>query len=216
MDYLYDKPEQIRKMPGAYLGKVSIIRLQSFIYGYLHAIDDFKVPIKPEMLFPLTFWWFHEYIAYYYHYNESTAGWCNIILNENFNDEEKSFYEFYRLFDIFAGLKARSYYKIILSDYNIEFHYTNKYAPYRSVEKENKYIRQPLYRNPAEVYLIELSNDSGYLCLVVADNKNFLEHKIYKGEQSARQYIHQCFGEELAEDFHADVIDFNKQLNQFT
>jgi len=44
---------------------------------------------------------FNDWVASYYGWNESTAGWKNIILSESNNDEEKALKEFFNIFDKF-------------------------------------------------------------------------------------------------------------------
>ena len=213
MNNLYNRLEEIGKKPLLFLRNAGIFQLHDFISAYLFAFHDMKIEEKPQKLFPLPFWLFNEFVANLYYYYESTAGWCNIIYQENNNDDEKSFVEFFKLYESFISLKANSCYKFILSKENIEFHYKNKFAPQRVIYFKEISKTEPLYINPIEVNLIELTCDFGYLCLVITDSKSILVNEIYKSEQEAKLYIKMCFGEmpnwEMVQ---TDNIEFNNGL----
>jgi hypothetical protein len=76
------------------------------------------------------------------------------------------------LFDKFISLKEKSCLRVVLNKRNIEYHYTNEFAPRRVISFEDSNKTEPMYFDSTEVYLIELTDDSGYLCLVATNNKN--------------------------------------------
>jgi len=80
-----------------YLGEASIIRMQAYLQGYEHAEHDLEVEL------PTTPSWhhFHDWVAGYYGWSESTAGWCNIIMQHSGNDEKVALDQFYKLTDQF-------------------------------------------------------------------------------------------------------------------
>lgn len=76
-----------------YLGEKRLGVLQSFIFGYYFAqFSDSRYDLLDN---------FDDWIANYYGWNESTAGWKNIIIKECNGDKEKAVDEFFKLFDKF-------------------------------------------------------------------------------------------------------------------
>lgn len=94
--------ESFRKRPGMYIGENSISLLKAFLDGIAYAIDVNKIDPKED----LNLEGFNDWVAKKYNYFESTAGWKNIILNENNQDEEKSLKEFFKLYDQFVNEKS--------------------------------------------------------------------------------------------------------------
>ena len=149
--------------------------------------------VTKEKLFPLPFWFFHEYVARYYNWAGSNAGWTNIILKETNYDEEKGIWKFYELFDNFKKLAINQCFFAEVGEKNILYHYTNKYAPTRSRPPDYK-KSEPLYINPVEIFLIELTFNAGYLCMVNTDSQHILNPQIYKDKETVDTFIQQCFG----------------------
>ncbi len=87
--------ENFRLRTAMYLGSKSISELRSFFNGFSYA--EYVWNIKSDS--PLE--GFNDWVASYYGWNESTAGWDNIILKECNMDEEKAVDEFFRLYDLF-------------------------------------------------------------------------------------------------------------------
>ncbi len=121
---VYQLIEVMRKRVGMYIGEEDIRYLRCFLDGYQAA--QCETIRKIETLIPLPFWFFHEFVAIKYNYNESTAGWANIILNENNNDPKQSVTVFYDLFDSFKTISIKCCEKAILNQHNIDFHYSSK------------------------------------------------------------------------------------------
>jgi len=97
----------IRKRPGLYLGSPSITALYHYLHGFSSALDRLGNIGLTVRLLPLPFSYFHSFVANHYDWFESTSGWCNIILQENDLDEEKSLETFFELFDKFMSLSIR-------------------------------------------------------------------------------------------------------------
>jgi len=195
MDYFYQEIERVRFNPALFMGRLSITALHDYLGGFLSAMIVFGKESSPEKLFPLPFWFFHEYVANHYGWNESTAGWRNIILREKYFNEEKSLWAFYELFDSFLDLSIQQCFSISLSKENIDYHYTNEFAPRRATTPE--LIYGPLYVNPVDAYVFELTQNAGYIFLVNTSSCHMLERKIYKEKNSLDMYIKQCFGSVL-------------------
>jgi len=210
MSYLHNKLELIRKMPGAYIGATNLSLLQQNMYGYIDALEEFNIEERSKSLFPLPLRYLNEYVANWYNYSNTPSGWRNIILEHNNLDEEKSFFEFYKLYDAFIALSSKSCDKAILSKENIEYHYTDKNVPRIVI---NSFKTEPLYKNPIVIYLIELSDNSGYLLVVITEEETILEHEIYKNKRRVMLYIESCFGKILKwENGQIDSLEINSKL----
>jgi len=97
---LYEFIDLTKVRTAMYIGDESLSALYYNIVGYnsactLHGIEE---NLKPD------FQLFHNFIADYYLYSDSTAGWKNIILCENYGNEKQALKEFYKLFDMFRTM----------------------------------------------------------------------------------------------------------------
>ena len=134
-----------------------------------------------------------------------------MILQENELDEEKSFWDFCELFDAFMSLSIQQSDVASLTEENIIYHYTDKFAPKCNFPPD--YKERPVYIDPIEVTKIKLTKDAGYLCLVNTKIQYRLEAKIYKREDEIEAYIKQCFGPLLDwKSIDVKNIDFDKKL----
>lgn len=128
--------DRMRERPAIWLGKKSITLVNVFLWGYEAAERDYNIKIKSKkQLLPLDWWFMHEFTKIKCHEYESTAGWCNIILNHCGGDEKLAFDKFYEFFDEFKSLKIKSGRKAVLS-------------------KCSK--SELIYKNPLAVYIAEL------------------------------------------------------------
>ena len=211
-ELLYKEIEIIRRCPGACIGRASITALYHNLGGFQMALRYFLEPDNPQRLFPLEFWFFNEFVARYYNWVESTAGWCGIILEENQYDEEKSFWVFYELFDAFKALSIQHCHCATLDKEHIHHHCTSERAPRRLLPPDYKKT-EPMYLDPVEVYIIELTDSAGFLCMVNTEAQHRLQRWIYKNRDCAEEYIKSCFGSSLSwENIEADNIEFYKEL----
>jgi hypothetical protein len=95
---LYGVIDSMRERPAMYLGEATLTALWRFINGYeaashLHGIEEERDPPFGE---------FHEFCARYFQ-SSATAGWCAIILADNFGQEEQALRQFFPLFDEFRA-----------------------------------------------------------------------------------------------------------------
>ncbi len=205
MEYEYELIDKIKSRPVLFLGEPSITNLQAFLLGYATALYDYKIPNKIDVLLPLPFWFFHEYVARYYNFNESTSGWKNMILNQ-VNDEEEGLNLFFQLFDEFKQLKVEALHSSLINEEGLDFHYSNIYSP----KRESSFDRtEPLYNDTIEIYYAKLSANIGYIGFV--RNKEGIEfiRKIYKYENEILYYFQICFGEAIHwQDQKIDHISF--------
>jgi hypothetical protein len=100
---LYSLLDQVRQRPAMYIGQPSLTRLHIFLEGYGFAL--FKHQIKIAVESP-PFDGFHDWTARRFGWRESTAGWCNIILQETGNDESAALDRFFQLLDEFRSEAA--------------------------------------------------------------------------------------------------------------
>ncbi len=92
---IYEFLARINERPGLYLGEKSITALRGFFDGYITAYLENDLIIdwgKPS------FRGFNDWVADYFHYKESTAGWKNILLWK-LGNEEKAFDQFFLLLE---------------------------------------------------------------------------------------------------------------------
>lgn len=107
---LYEFIDLTKVRTAMYIGDESLSTLYYNIAGYnwaceLHGIDE---KLQPD------FHLFHDFVANYYLYSESTAGWKNMILAKNFGNEKQALVDFYMLFDLFRTTPKISNAKKIL------------------------------------------------------------------------------------------------------
>ncbi len=89
--------ESFRMRTAMYIGDNKISTLKSFIDGVEYAMDVYEI----EKESPLE--GFHDWVADYYGWYESTAGWKNVILRESGESEERALKEFFSLYDKFLS-----------------------------------------------------------------------------------------------------------------
>ncbi len=89
--------ESFRSRTEMYIGEKKISILKSFFDGIYYSLEAYE--LKEENIFE----GFDNWVANYYGWNESTAGWKNIILKESENNETKSVDEFFRIYDKFKS-----------------------------------------------------------------------------------------------------------------
>ena len=212
---LYKKIEDMRARPAMYLGALSIVRLRSFLNGYQMALCDFNLKENAhDMLLPLPFWFFHEYVAHRFDYYESTSGWCNMILNQTGHDEEKGLQLFYALFDEFKQLEVSQCFDAKLNNSNITHHLSDKSAP-RMVTGKYLEIEEPLYKNPERVSYAELQNRNhkSYICIIHTKTESIFERKLYKSEKDLLSYFKNCFGKISWQEQNPKDIKLNKTVS---
>jgi hypothetical protein len=94
---VYETISLIRQRPALYIGSHSLIRLRAFLNGcfYLAREQDIHCSESPD------FGGLHDWLAKRFGWYESTAGWCNIILQECGDDDSKALDLFFELIEEF-------------------------------------------------------------------------------------------------------------------
>lgn len=210
----FEMIERMRERPGAWLGKKSITLLQAFLIGYSVAETDYNLKKPTHQLFPLNWWFMHEFSKIKCNESSSTAGWCNIILNYCRGDEEAALNKFYEIFDEFKLLKMENGRKAILNKENIYYNDSMKHGffeRYDILKRCSK--REYIYINPVAVYIAELSGNNGFLTAIEMEDKIEIEHSIFKNYEKAKEFAENRFGK--IENWHnigGTNIDFNKPV----
>lgn len=149
--YEYSIIEKIRKRPGMYLGSNSITALQHFLNGCRFALRETGND-KADSLFPLDFYFMHEYTSLLFDLPD-TAGWRNHIMWNCDGDEEKALNKFFELFDEFKKIRAEKCWRAVLSAENIAYNNGMEHG-YSMPYVDGK---QPVYSDPVCAYVIKLT-----------------------------------------------------------
>ena len=183
---IYDLIDLMKIRPAMYIGECKISAMSSFLDGYffcshIHGIEQEKV-------FP-PFWYFHEWAKEEYNWYESTAGWKNIILQENDNDEAKALTVFFDLMADFKTLHPIKIERLRLEKQNLAFHHSEKCT--------TKYMDgTPIYAAASEVLLVTYSHNFGlsYFVPNTGNAFDFSWRNRFKNEKTAKQSIERLFG----------------------
>lgn len=198
--------DAVRERPFMFIRKKYITYLETLMNGYIMGRRDAK--IYCTRLFPLDFWFMHEFARIKYNEKSSTAGWCNIILNNCGNDEEKAFDRFFEIYDEFKQLRMTECVKYVLTENNIE--YNNSMEHGYSMSTHGK---EPIFSNPVAVYLVNLTGNAGWIMLIETDSRIRTERKIFKSRERAEKCAERYFGK-LSEsiEIHEDNLNFDKYI----
>ncbi len=200
--------ERMRERPGFWLGKKSITLMNVFLYGYWIAERDYNIRDEQrQQLFPLNWWFMHEFAKIKCNEYESTAGWCNIILN-HCGDEEAALDKFYEFFDEFRSLKMVSGRKAVLSRENIYYNDSMEHCRHEYIDRI-----EPCYKNPIAVYIAELSGNNGFVTVVETEERIEIERKIFRSYEKAEEFAEIHFGKiENWQDIQGDNLVFGKPV----
>ncbi len=83
-----------------YIGDRTLSSLANFLNGAFFTLKLYEINRdnhEPD------FDKFHDWVAEYYNWKESTSGWKNIILKESNNDEKSAIDEFFKIYDKFKS-----------------------------------------------------------------------------------------------------------------
>jgi len=189
---IYDIMDGVRERPALFMGSKSITALKNFLDGAVYTSHILGIDDGYNYFSPIPFRFFNDYVAQYYNYFESTSGWMNMILYKNNGEEKVSFDTFYTLLDNFRSITISKIQKCVLTQEQINYHTEYEYASKRLLNKGCNRI-EPLFIDPKAIYLIELSNNSGYLCIVECDDTIFLHSSLLRSRQSAIKYFKSNF-----------------------
>ena len=90
--------EGFRKRTAMYISEDRISTLKAFMDGYFYALDAMEIHLQET---GPKFEGFNDWVAAYFGWSESTAGWKNIILQESNGDESAAVDLFFKVYDKF-------------------------------------------------------------------------------------------------------------------
>lgn len=207
---IYDLIDAIRSRPVMYIGSNKISNMRTFLDGYEFSILVHNVEGKD--VFP-PFWYFHEWAMHKYKWRESTAGWNNIILKENGNDEEQALKVFFEMIDEFKKLRPISIQKTLITKQGMAFHHSDK-CQIKIIGQDLSDLK-PVYESVDEVLLVEFSLAFGYSFFVVSRGKLTgldWRHR-FKDQKSAKKHVELLFGPQNNwEILEGDLLQAIKQI----
>jgi hypothetical protein len=90
---VYETLALIRPRPAIYLGRCSLQALRSFLDGCFHMALEHGIECSGQPDFS----GLHDWVARRFGWSASTAGWCNIIIQECGGDDGKALERFFEL-----------------------------------------------------------------------------------------------------------------------
>lgn len=182
-----------------FIGNKKISTLRSFTDGFLHAEGAHHWVEDHPALFPLPFHFFHEYVRIKLGYSSSTCGWNNMILEGNKGDEEKSLNVFFHMHEEFLNIKMLDCESAVLTEENKQFHIYDRYAPKRvTFDEHGNELRGPCFTDPEQIYVIKLSDQLGYLKMIITKKECIQVFYFSKQKKYALESFHRYFGEDLS------------------
>lgn len=211
---LHRKICQIQTRPGMYLGSIALTPLHHYVDGYQAAECD--LGICRHDLFPLDFYYMHNFTDFRLETKCLCAGWCHNILTVCHGNEEKALNLFFELYQEFRQIEMKRYWKAILTKENIEW---NDSMEHGHAVKEHG--AEPIYRNPIAVYVLELTIPV-YMLVVETANEVRMEPLFFssieeaKGSNSIHSGAETYFGKiDIWEEFKARNLYFDKVIRIF-
>ncbi|MEH2144414.1 hypothetical protein [Nostoc sp.] len=181
MKNLYEILAMIRPRPQMYLGQRSLTALGGFIGGYSFALGENGIFFGEETP-PFT--QFNDWVARYYKWNESTAGWKNIILRE-VGDEAKACDVFFELFELFKQRFPVLKYRVFLNP-----NHKSTGAVYRRICIDG--IDKDL-DPPKEIRIVQYTTDSGFYRFDISHAGEISEIGYFETEKLAMEEVNTEF-----------------------
>ncbi len=92
---VYELIALIRPRPAMYIGDHSLACLRSFLDGCFFLAEEYGIEISEHP----SFGGFCDWVAEHFGWYESTAGWCNIIVEECGADQSKALDRFFEVIE---------------------------------------------------------------------------------------------------------------------
>ena len=92
---VYELLAKVRLRPAMYIGTHSLVRLRAFVDGCFFMAREHELETSEQPKFDD----FHDWTAKRFGWSESTAGWCEIIVQECGGDEGSALDRFFELID---------------------------------------------------------------------------------------------------------------------
>ncbi|OYE04252.1 hypothetical protein [Nostoc sp. 'Peltigera membranacea cyanobiont' 232] len=181
MKNLYEILEMMRPRPQMFLGQRSLTALSGFIGGYFFAMEENGILIEEENP---PFSQFHDWVARYYKWYESTAGWKNIILRE-VGDEAKACDVFFELLELFKQRFPVLKYRVFLNQ-----NHKSTGAIYRRICIDG--IEKDL-DPPKEIRIVQYTTDSGFYRFDVSHAGEITEIGYFETEKLLMEEVNREF-----------------------
>ena len=140
--------EKIKERPAMYLGEASLSALYFFVAGYDFALQTHEIEREKDDCIPGEF---YDWIAYRLHFEESTSGWRNMLLNR-YPDEAEALRMFFQHWEEFRVRKPHVV--AVAEDAN--------YC-YRSVRyNQNGKSESRIIKYPSYIELVTYTEDPGF------------------------------------------------------
>ncbi|MEM1098803.1 MAG: hypothetical protein AAGH92_08435 [Planctomycetota bacterium] len=153
----------IRQRPAMFFDRKSLTALRHFHLGYQMGCCQQEVDDDRLLLIPSDF---HDWVAYRTHYNSSTSGWCNMIL-ETSGSEELAFDRFFELLDEHANREAT----VVARLRNSQRQFSS------TAGTQNGEFRT--YRFPASIALVTYTDDPGFFAISEVEGEYFPFQRFY-------------------------------------
>lgn len=187
MKNIYGLLEIIRQRPGIYLGQRSLTALKGFIDGYSFAIVENNILVEEEIP---PFRQFHDWVARYYKWYESTAGWKNIILKE-VGDEAKACDVFFELLELFKQRLPIIKYRVLLNSNHKRTGAIFRYSYIGGIRTE--------LALPQEIRIVHYTTDSGFYRFDVSLSGEISKIGYFETEKLAMEAVRKEFQVSLDE-----------------
>ncbi|MEH2350995.1 MAG: hypothetical protein V7K55_23920 [Nostoc sp.] len=187
MKNIYEILEMMRPRPQMFLGQRSLTALRGFISGYFFAMEENGILIEEENP---PFSQFHDWVARYYKWYESTAGWKNIILRE-VGDEAKACDVFFELLELFKQRFLVLKYRVFLNP-----NHKSTGAIYRRICIDG------IYKDldpPKEIRIVQYTTDSGFYRFDVSQAGEITEIGYFETENLVMEEVKREFEVSLDE-----------------
>ncbi|MDM9585591.1 MULTISPECIES: hypothetical protein [unclassified Nostoc] len=187
MKNIYEILEMMRPRPQMFLGQRSLTALSGFIGGYFCAMEENGILIEEENP---SFSQFHDWVARYYKWYESTAGWKNIILRE-VGDEAKACDVFFELLELFKQRFPVLKYRVFLNQ-----NHKSTGAIYRRICIDG------IYKDldpPKEIRIVQYTTDSGFYRFDVSQAGEISEIGYFETENLVMEEVKREFEVSLDE-----------------
>ena len=90
---VYETIARMRPRPAMWIGHHSLVRLRAFLDGCFYMAHEHGIECREQP----DFGGLHDWVAKRFGWYESTAGWCNIIVQECGGDEGEALDRFFDL-----------------------------------------------------------------------------------------------------------------------
>ncbi|RZK32125.1 MAG: hypothetical protein EOO63_02285 [Hymenobacter sp.] len=188
---IYELLTEIKPRPAMWFGVAAIGRLDAFLHGFWYAHENYLVPAFEMPPFELL----HDWTATRFNQGYSTAGWCNILINECQGDEVAALQLFFTLLEEFKRVQAVRVVEVVLGPDNLAFFYSEACQVRRYNVGPSKEETRSL--PPDKIYIIQFSGGLGYYAFHHREGELIDRDRYYSSFRAALKQLRQEFGPTL-------------------